>query len=159
EMAPSGSSERSLGHQPADRAQPQMLGRQPRVLAGRTKLMWERPLVRIAALHARHPWACVRHPQHFLRDNESSAKIFGLCREYGFLRGKKESTFATCEIGFIVHSREMPIVIEEIVALHRLDHHRIAFAISSGVSGNSCPPSLSKCMLLIAGGSRPVRLR
>src|SRR5262245_26040031 len=26
--------------------------------AGRTKLMWERPLVRIAALHARHPWVC-----------------------------------------------------------------------------------------------------
>src|SRR5262249_16131247 len=25
---------------------------------GRTKLMWERPLVRIAAPRARHPWAC-----------------------------------------------------------------------------------------------------
>src|SRR5262245_8804191 len=26
--------------------------------AGRTKLMWQRPLVRIAALHARHHWTC-----------------------------------------------------------------------------------------------------
>src|SRR5215510_2591322 len=26
--------------------------------AGRTKLMWERPLVRIAALHPRRLWAC-----------------------------------------------------------------------------------------------------
>jgi hypothetical protein len=35
----------------------------------------------------------------------------------------------------------------------------IASAISSGVSGKSCTPSLSKCMLLMPHGSRPVRLR
>src|SRR6516165_6473880 len=35
----------------------------------------------------------------------------------------------------------------------------IASAISSAVSGKSCMPSLSKCMLLMPHGSRPVRLR